>query len=96
MAKGKQTKRSPIVATSYRKRQTGQKTQKGNCKWETIGKVTKETKFTSFSDLKKKTYENSKKDKSLYVSYKPHIVSVTKKMDDGTKVVTYFNRARAK
>lgn len=87
-------KRSPIVATSYRKQLTGEKTKKGNNKWATIQKSEKDTKYTSFSELKKSTYEKSKNDKSMYVAYKPHIVSVTKKMNDGTKIVTYFNRKR--
>lgn len=87
-------KRSPIVATSYRKQLTGEKTKKGNNKWATIQKVERDTGYASFSELKKSTYEKSKNDKSMYVAYKPHIVSVTKKLDDGTKVVTYFNRKK--
>lgn len=94
--KDKQIKRGPIVATSYHKKQTGRKNNKGKNEWETVAKSSKLTGYSSFSKLKQKTYEDSQKNKSIYVSYKPHIVSVTKKLDDGTKIVTYFNRVRSK
>ena len=81
--KSKQVKRGPIVATSYHKKQTGRKNNKGKNEWKTVAKSSKLTGY-------------SKKNKSIYVSYKPHIVSVTKKLDDGTKIVTYFNRVRSK
>lgn len=93
----KQRKRAPIIATSYTKRKTGEKNDKGQNKWERLDKVKRNSGFDSFAKLKQNVYEKSVANKDYFVNYSPRrLKSVTKVMSDGTKIVTYFGRENNK
>ena len=91
-----------IKMTTYTKRPTGKKNKYGHNEYETVGEPTQRfRKNTNFTELKKELYDNSKNKDNVYVAYtkpvyrinkcRPRVKSVTIRMADGTKKVTYYN-----
>lgn len=95
-----------VKSTTYVKTPTGRLNRYGRPEYETTNIRERVYKDANFSEIKKKTYEKSKKDKNVYVRYsKPtysiyshpkRLVNVTKKFADGHKEVTYYKPVRGK
>jgi len=90
-----------IEATTYTYKDTGNLDEKGKKVWKKQGEPTKRVvEETNFRDLKRNLYDESKKDKSIFVDYAEPVYeirkksrqlrSVTKMFSNGTKQVTYY------
>ncbi|MBQ8749870.1 MAG: hypothetical protein IJZ29_05330 [Clostridia bacterium] len=96
MAFWNRNKSKGVVTSTYTYQPTGETNDKGWPKYKRVGgRTIKEYPRKKFGEFKKDTYNESKANNNIYVSYKPRQIDrVTKRNKDGSKTVTFVNRMK--